>query len=87
MAGLREILENEKMARKTYSIDAKISFEDENRHEQALAIVRKSARTLLTQLSLLADGKQPQVAIRTEDLFEGVENIDLHDQEKSSGQA
>lgn len=81
LLGIRDILENEQMARKTYSIDVKVNFDDESRHEQAMALIRKAARTLKTQMNLLADGRTPQVAIRTEDLFEGVEDIPLEEAE------
>ncbi len=68
------------MARKTYGIEAKIDFDDESRHQHALKLIRMTAKTLLTQLNLLADGRAPKVIIRTEDLFEGVEDIPLNEE-------
>lgn len=65
------IIQGDPDVRKTYTIDIKIDFDDDNRHKVMLHIARKAARQLLTQASLLADNRQPQVGITTDDFFEG----------------
>ena len=42
--------------RKTYKIELKIDFEDEKRHKIATHLMRKAARGILTQATLIADG-------------------------------
>jgi hypothetical protein len=57
--------------RKTYNVSLKIDFDDAKRHNAMLHLVRRAARQLLTQATLLADNRQPQVAIECDDFFEG----------------
>ena len=57
--------------RKTYKIELKIDFEDEKRHKIATHLMRKAARGILTQATLIADGREPQVAFISDDFFEG----------------
>lgn len=62
--------------RKTYTVEIKVDFDDEERHELMIPVLRKAARNLLTNASLLADNhRQPQVAVRSEDFFAGPEEI------------
>lgn len=57
--------------RKTYQIELKIDFEDKDRHKIAAHLMRKAARTILTQANMIADGREPQISFRTDDFFEG----------------
>lgn len=68
--------------RKTYTIDLKIDFDDPTRHKTMLHIVRKNARMLLTQATLIADNRQPQVGITCDDFFEGGTKEGLMDLDK-----
>ena len=65
------------MARKTYSLDLKIDFEDQTRHAMMEKLLRRLAKQVLTQATLLADGRQPQVALRSEDFFMGNDEIQV----------
>jgi hypothetical protein len=67
------------MSRRTYTIDLKIDFEDNTRHEIATKMMRKAARNILTQSNLIADGRPPQVALRSEDFFEGTDELGVVD--------
>jgi hypothetical protein len=57
--------------RKTYMVSLKIDFDDEKRHGIMLKLARQAGRLLLTQASLIADNRPPQVAIECDDFFEG----------------
>lgn len=63
--------------RKTYDIQLKIDFDDPSRHKIAMHFMRKAARTILTQANMIADGREPQIALTTDDFFEGgtIENL------------
>lgn len=65
------------MARKTYRIELKIDFNDDNNHEVMLGIAKQYARDLLGSAMLLQDGRKPAVALMTDDSFHGVDEIDL----------
>lgn len=54
-----------------YKIELAINFDDDSRHKIALHMMRKTARTVLLQASLLSDGRDPQVIFESGDFFEG----------------
>lgn len=74
-ANLTERIED--LTRKTHTIDLKFDSDDEARHAMVRKLCRKMARTLLTQATLLADGRPPQAAYHNEDFFEGGSKEDL----------
>lgn len=57
--------------RKTYQIELKIDFDDPARHRAMLKVMRKQGRNVLTAAMLLMDNREPQIAISTDDFFEG----------------
>lgn len=67
----------EDSVRKTYKIELKIDFEDASRHKIAMHLMRKAARGVLTQATLIADGRQPQIGFFCDDFFEGGTQEDL----------
>lgn len=71
------------MPRKTYRIELKIDFNDDNNHEVMLGIAKQYARDLLGSAMLLQDGRKPAVALMTDDSFHGVDEIDLMDQSQT----
>lgn len=78
-------VEPENDMRKTYSIELKINFNDDTRHDAVMEIMRNAARKVLTQAVMIADGRDPKVALRTEDYFEGITDKDLQtDEEKET---
>jgi hypothetical protein len=78
-----KFITGDQQMRKTYTIDLKIDFDDDTRHKVMLHLSRKMARMLLTQAALIADNRQPQVALTCDDFFEGGSKealMDLPDQ-------
>ena len=69
------------MPLRTYTIELKVLFDDESRNDMALKLVRRAAKTLLTQASLITDGRQPKVHIHSEDVIEGIDpNLPLNEE-------
>ena len=65
------------MTRKTYRIELKIDFQDDDRHQYVSEIVRRYARDILSSTMLLQDGRKPLVAVQIEDSFIGSQEVDL----------
>ena len=75
---IRKIEKWEKtMTRRTYRIEVKVDFNDDDRHQYVAEIVRRYARDILSSVMLLQDGRKPMVALQMEDSFIGSEEIDL----------
>lgn len=62
---------------RTYSLDLRIDFNDKARHDDIKKAMRRAAKQLFTQASLLSDGRTPEVALRSEDFFEGTSDIEV----------
>lgn len=73
----RQSREWDDMSRKTYRIELKMDFNDDTRHEALIMVAKQYARDLLASAMLLQDGRQPQVALITDDTFEGMEKISI----------
>lgn len=75
----------EEEMRKTYTIQLKINFNDDSRHDHALQMMREKAQEVLAMATLISDGRKPQVALQSEDYFEGIEDKALlTDEDKSN---
>lgn len=67
--------------RRTYTLEVKIDFDDESRHDQMRKVLREAGRSAYALAMLLADNRQPQIALRSEDFFEGTQQILIKDDE------
>lgn len=65
------------MARRTYRIELKIDFADDDRHEHMLEVAKQYARDFIASAMLLADRGKPDIALITDDSFVGREDIEL----------
>lgn len=65
--------------RRTYTLEVKIDFDDESRHDQMRKVLREAGRSAYALAMLLADNRQPQIALRSEDFFEGTQEILIKD--------
>lgn len=63
--------------RKKYRIELSIEFKDQNRHEDLRPLILQAARDLLGTAQLIADYRPPQVAVQSDDLFYGTDEINL----------
>lgn len=65
------------MALKCWTIDLKVDFDDKAKEEIMLKAARQAAKHLLTTAQLIADKRKPDIAIHSDDMFEGREKIEL----------
>lgn len=70
------------MSHKVYRVELKIDFADDDRHQQMLELAKSAARDLFTTASMLQDGtRKPLIALITDDMFLGTEEININDPE------
>ena len=55
---------------RTYTIELRADFVDEDKHDILLEAVREAARTILTTAMMLKDKREPQIMLQTGDMFE-----------------
>lgn len=60
---------------KTYTIELRADFQDEEKHTVLLQAVRATARQMLSTAMLLKDKREPQISLQAGDMFE--KNSDL----------
>jgi len=65
------------MSLMTWSIEVRVDFNDKSKTAIMEKAVRSAAKELLTVARLLADGREPDIAISTTDMFVGREEIAL----------
>lgn len=63
--------------RKKYRIELSIEFRDQDRHNDLRPIILQAARDLLGTAQLIADYRPPQIAVQSDDLFYGTDDINL----------
>lgn len=68
---------------RTYTIELRADFVDEDKHEILLGMAREKARELLSYAILLKDKREPQISLQSGDMFEAnKELVILSDEEK-----
>jgi hypothetical protein len=65
------------MALMTWTLELRVDFNEKTKNAIMLKDIRAQARQLLTTARLLADGREPDIAITTSDMFVGREEIAL----------
>lgn len=68
------------MGQKTYRIELKINFAEDENHNVMLSIAKQYARDLLGSAMLLQDKTKPGVVLFAEDSFFNMDEIDLLDE-------
>lgn len=71
------------MSRMTYTIQLKVEFDDDTRHETVKKILRDAARRVLVSSMLLADKDKvkPQIALSADNFFMGTEQLTIEEPE------
>ena len=67
------------MALTTWHIELRTDFADKSKDKLAEHAIRQMAHELITTVMLLEDGRKPQIAISTSDMFIGSKEIELFD--------
>ena len=62
---------------RTYTIELKADFQDEDKHDVLLQVAREKARELLSMALLLKDKREPQIAFQTGDMFERNKDLEI----------
>lgn len=62
---------------RTYSIELKADFQDDEKHEILLQAAREKARELLAIALMLKDKREPQIAFQTGDMFERNKDLEI----------
>ncbi len=74
------------MALKCWTIDLRVDFDDKAKEEIMLKDVRAVAKQLLTTATLIADKRKPDIAIHSDDLFEGRDTINMFEIGEQEGE-
>jgi hypothetical protein len=69
------------MALKNWIIDLRVDFDSKRKEAIAEKLVRSHAKALLTEIQLIADKRKPDIAIQSDDMFVGREEISLFNEE------
>lgn len=81
LQSIKPIVRDPDMGIRTYSIELRMRLEDETRFDAVERMMRQSAQQVLTKATLVTDKHPPQVAFKSEDFFEGTEELRVRDDE------
>lgn len=62
---------------KTYTIELRADFLDEEKHAILLEAVRQTARQVLSTAMLLKDKRDPQISLQAGDMFERNSDLEI----------
>jgi hypothetical protein len=65
------------MALMTWTIELRVDFDAKSKEKIMESDIRSHAKGILTTARLLADGRAPEIAITTSDMFVGSEEVAL----------
>lgn len=71
---------------KTYTIELRADFVDEDKHDILLEAVREAARVMLTTAMMLKDKREPQIMLQAGDMFAKNEDIKIFEEEVTAGE-
>lgn len=57
------------MAIRTYTIELRVDFEDEEKYDAMTEVAREAARSMVTMAMLLKDKREPQIMLSAGDMF------------------
>lgn len=66
---------------RTYTVELRADFQDDEKHDILLSAVRDAARTMLTTALMLKDKREPQIMLQTGDMFERNNDVMLFEGE------
>lgn len=62
---------------RTYVIELRADFVEEDKHDILLEAAREAARVMLATAMLLKDKRDPQVTLQTGDMFESNKDLEI----------
>jgi hypothetical protein len=69
--------------RTTFTLELRIDVTDDEQKEIIELALRNAAQVLFSQAALLPNRRAPQIALRTENSFEGQKDLALHEPDNS----
>lgn len=61
----------------TWTVELRVDFDEKSKEKIMEKGVRSMAKELLSMAMLLADGRKPDIAISTSDMFVGREEVEM----------
>ena len=71
---------------RTYKIELRADFQDDQKYELLLDLARASARELLGAALMLKDKRDPQMRLEMGDMFSRDENVEIITPEETRGE-
>lgn len=65
------------MALMTWTIELRVDFDGKEKNEIMLLACRSAAKGLITTANLICDGRKPDIALTTSDMFIGAQEISM----------
>lgn len=72
------------MTLKVWTIEVRVDFDEKSKEALMLRDVMHKAKELITTAQLLADKRKPDIAVHSDDMFLGREQVELFDGEELS---
>ena len=64
---------------RTYTIELRADFKDEQKFDILLEVVREAARTMISTAQLLKDSRDPSISLETGDMFMREKDLSILD--------
>jgi hypothetical protein len=71
---------------RTYTIELRADFQEDEKHDILLAAVREKAREILTVALMLKDKREPQISLEAGDMFERNKDLNITEEELMRGE-
>lgn len=73
------------MTLRTWTIELRVDFDGKDKEAIMLSCARSAAKNLLTTARLIADKRQPDIALMTSDMIEGADQISIFEDGELEG--
>jgi len=78
--------EGEHQMQRQFTIELRVDYADQNKNTAMRVAAAKAARHIYAVASLLAEGMKPQIAVFSDDYFQGYEEISLLEDTIATGE-
>ncbi len=71
---------------RTYTIELRADFQDEEKYDILMAAAREMARGMLATAMMLKDKREPQISLQSGDMFERNKDLEIITPEDIAGE-
>lgn len=71
---------------RTYTIELRVDFTDEEKYDTMLEMARTQAREFLSMAMLLKDKREPQISLECGDMFERNKDLTILEEQQNRGE-